>query len=331
MRAARGRGGRRNRNRAPQEAAALRGRRRHTPARPARPGRRDPDPDPAAGPGTLHPGTSTCEPSLYPRGAEPRARDPAAGRRARTCSAPRAQVVQPARRRFLRWAPALLPPLRARVRPGSARLGPASLCRLAPPSGPAPGRCLRPRGAGRASLGEAPSRAWRGRAMCAAPGTRSPAPCLVSTTLQRQRPAREWPGGHEAEHCAELRVTLVPARAERVGCSRVDSAPSRSQQRPSARGGPGTGPRAAPDHRGTSLSSMKGLAPALPASPGLSTLRTGPSRCPSSRCERQVRPLLGSPSRAPAPCRAVFASPPTAAQVPEPRQRSAGVWRGRRA
>lgn len=151
MRAARGRGGRRNRNRAPQEAAALRGRRRHTPARPARPGRRDPDPDPAAGPGTLHPGTSTCEPSLYPRGAEPRARDPAPGRRARTCSAPRAHVVQPARRRFLRRAPALLPPLRARVRPGSARLGPASLCRLAPPSGPAPGRCLRPRGAGRAS------------------------------------------------------------------------------------------------------------------------------------------------------------------------------------
>lgn len=113
-------------------------------------------PGPAAATQTQTPprGPGHCTPGLRPashpctRGAL----NPALGTpRPAGALAPAARPARTSCRRFLRRAPALLPPLRARVRPGSARLGPASLCRLAPPSGPAPGRCLRPRGAGRAS------------------------------------------------------------------------------------------------------------------------------------------------------------------------------------
>lgn len=148
--------------------------------------------------GALNPALETPRPAGALAPAARPARTSCSRRGAVSCAGPR---------------PSSRPSARA-CAPGLRAWGPHPSAAWRPPVDPRPGG---------ASLGEAPSGAWRGRAMCAAPGTRSPAPCLVSTTLQRQRPAREWPGGHEAEHCAELRVTLVPARAERVGCSRVDS------------------------------------------------------------------------------------------------------------
>lgn len=101
---------------------------------------------PLRGLGHCTPGTSTCGPSLHhvtralcPQSPEPRTQDPAPSQRARTCRASRAHVVPPARFRFPGRVQPLLPPLRARVRPGPARAWRESLCPWAPPSGPARG------------------------------------------------------------------------------------------------------------------------------------------------------------------------------------------------